>query len=91
MGAYEVLEQSNAMYLFKNQLLSREEYKKPTSFNKWFFDNGSGLDLGYDIPKEKWDRVKLSGYNLGYLLQLDYLHLLLIIFIICIALILRSI
>ena len=68
MGAYEVFEQSNAIYLFKNQLLSREEYKKPTSFNKWFFDNGSGLDLGYDIPKEKWNRIKLSGYNLGYLL-----------------------
>jgi len=68
MGAYEVFEQSNATYLFKNQLLSREEYKIPTSFNKWFFGNGSDLDLSYDIPKDKWNRIKLSGYNLGYLL-----------------------
>ena len=68
MGAYEVFEQSDAKYLFKNQLLSREEYKKPTAFNKWFFGSGSNLDLGYDIPKDKWDRIKLSGYNLGYLL-----------------------
>ena len=61
MGSYEVLEQSNAMFLFKNQLLrNREDYKKKTSFNKWFFGNGSDLDLGYDIPKENWDRIKLS-------------------------------
>jgi len=68
MGAYEVFEQSDAIYLFKNQLLSRENYKEPTAFNKWFFGNGSDLDLGYDIPKDKWNRIKLSGYNLGYLL-----------------------
>ena len=68
MGAYEVFEQSNAIYLFKNQLLSRENYREPTAFNKWFFGSGSDLDLGYDIPKDKWDRIKLSGYNLGYLL-----------------------
>ena len=68
MGAYEVFEQSDATYLFKNQLLSREEYKIPTSFNKWFFGSGSDLDLGYDIPKDNWDRIKLTGYNLGHLL-----------------------
>ena len=68
MGSYEVLEQSNAMFLFKNQLLrNREDYKKKTSFNKWFFGNGSDLDLGYDISKENWDRIKLSGWNLGYM------------------------
>ena len=61
MGSYEVLEQSNAMFLFKNQLLkNREDYKEKTSFNKWFFGNGSKLDLGYDIPKENWDRIKLQ-------------------------------
>ena len=49
MGAYEVFEQSDAKYLFKNQLLSRENYKEPTAFNKWFFGSGSDLDLGYDI------------------------------------------
>ena len=68
MGAYEVFDKSNAMYLFKNQLLSREDYKTPTAFNKWFFGSGSDLDLGYDISKEKWDRIKLSGWNLGSLL-----------------------
>jgi|ETNvirnome_2_130_1030620.scaffolds.fasta_scaffold14826_2 hypothetical protein len=68
MGAYEVFENSSATYLFKNQLLSREEYKIPTSFNKWFFGSGSDLDLFYDIPEDMWNRLKLSGYNLGYLL-----------------------
>ena len=68
MGAYEVFEQSDAIYLFKNQLLSRENYREPTAFNKWFFGSGSDLDLGYNIPEDKWDRIKLSGYNLGYLL-----------------------
>ena len=48
-------------------LKNREDYKEKTSFNKWFFGNGSGLDLGYDIPKENWDRIKLSGWNLGYM------------------------
>ena len=67
MVAYEVLEQSDAMFLFKNQLLkNREDYKTPTSFNKWFFKNGSDLDLGYDISEENWNKVKLSGWNLGY-------------------------
>ena len=67
MGAYEVLEQSDAMFLFKNQLLkNREDYKTPTSFNKWFFKNGSDLDLGYDISEENWNKIKLSGWNLGY-------------------------
>ena len=57
-----------AILLFKNQLLkNREDYKEKTSFNKWFFGNGSGLDLGYDIPQKNWDRIKLSGWNLGYM------------------------
>ena len=67
MGAYEVLDQSDAKFLFKNQLLkTREDYKKPTSFNKWFFKDGSDLDLGYDITEENWKKIKLSGWNLGY-------------------------
>ena len=41
MGAYEVFEQSDAIYLFKNQKLkNREDYKKPTAFNKWFLVKG---------------------------------------------------
>jgi len=68
MGSYEVLEQSDAKFLFKNQTLkNREDYKEKTSFNKWFFGNGSGLDLGYDISEENWGRIKLSGWNLGYM------------------------
>jgi len=67
MGSYEILDKSNAKFLFKNQLLkNREDYKTPTSFNKWFFKNGSDLDLGYDITEENWKKIKLSGWNLGY-------------------------
>ena len=69
MGAYEVFEQSNAIYLLKNQLLpNREDYKTSYAFNKFFFGTGSDLDLSYDIPKDKWNRIKFTGYNLGYLL-----------------------
>ena len=69
LGAYEVFEQSDAIYLFKNQTLNtREEYKIPYTVNKWFFgEDDSGIS--YDIPKNKWDRIKLSGWNLGQLLQ----------------------
>jgi len=68
MGAYEVFEQSDATYLFKNQLLNKEDYKISTTFNKWFFGSGGDLDLSYDIPDDKWNKIKLSGWNLGYLL-----------------------
>ena len=47
------LDKNNPTFLFKNQTLrNREDYKEKTSFNKWFFGNGSGLDLGYDIPNK---------------------------------------
>ena len=37
MGAYEVFEQSDAIYLLKNQKFkTREEYKTPYAFNKYF-------------------------------------------------------
>tara|TARA_R110002153_G_scaffold92084_2_gene223878 strand:- start:12702 stop:13745 length:1044 start_codon:yes stop_codon:yes gene_type:complete len=66
MGSYEVFSQSNAIYLFKNQLLkSRDLYKNKTAFNKWFFGSGSNLDLSYDISSEQWDRIKLSNINCG--------------------------
>ena len=75
MGAYEVFEQCNAIYLFKNQLLkNREDYNKPTPFNKWFFKGESNLNLGYDIPEKDWKRIKLNGYNLGWLLPDYHLH-----------------
>ena len=66
MGAYEVFEQSNAIYLFKNQIFNnREDYKTPYAFNKWFFGNGSDLDLSYDISEDRWNRIKLSNINCG--------------------------
>ena len=46
MGAYEVFEQSKAIYLLKNQKFhTREEYKTPYAFNKYFFGSGSDLEL----------------------------------------------
>ena len=68
MASFEVFQSSKAQYLFKSAKSTIEQYSTPTAFNKWFFGSGSNLDLGYDIPKDKWDRIKLSGYNLGYLL-----------------------
>ena len=66
MGSYEVFKQSNAIYLFKNQLLKNcKDYQNKTAFNKWFFGNDSGLDLSYNIPKKDWDRIKLSNINCG--------------------------
>ena len=66
MGAYEVFEQSNAIYLFKNQILKdKEMYKTPYAFGKWFFGNGTDLDLSYDISQENWNKIKLSNINCG--------------------------
>ena len=67
MGAYEVFEQSDAIYLLKNQKFhTREEYKTPYAFNKYFFGSGSDLDLSYDIPEDMWKRIKFTHINLGY-------------------------
>lgn len=66
MGAYEVFEQSNAIYLFKNQILKEKEmYLHKYAFNKWFFESGSDLDLCYDISERLWKRIKLSNINCG--------------------------
>ena len=32
-------------------------YKTPYAFGKWFFDNGSDLDLSYDISENVWKQV----------------------------------
>ena len=67
MGAYEVLENSNAIYLLKNQLLpNREDYKTPYAFNKFFFGKGSDLDLSYNISPQMWEKIKFTHNNLGY-------------------------
>ena len=69
MGSYEVFEQSNALYLFKNQLrYNREDYLQPCSHGKWFWNDESDLSLSYDISKEKWNAIRLTGWNLGQLL-----------------------
>jgi len=70
MGGYEVFEKSDAIYLFKNQMLgSQKEYKVPYAHNKWFWGSGSDLDLSYDIPDNLWDRIKFTGWNVGQLVQ----------------------
>lgn len=66
MGAYEVFKESNAHYLFKTAKTTQEQYRIPSAFNKWFFGNGSDLDLAYDIPADLYDRIKLTGWNFGY-------------------------
>ena len=66
MGAYEVLKQTTASRLYKNQILEREDYKKPSAFNKWFFGSGSELDLSYDISPEEYKDLRLTGWNIGY-------------------------
>ena len=66
LGSYEVFEKSDAIYLFKNQLLkNKKDYDNIYAYGKWWFGTGSGLDVAYDIPKELWSRIKLSGFNLG--------------------------
>ena len=75
LGSYEVFEKSNAIYLFKNQLLkNKDDYLKKTAFGKWWFGSGSDLDISYDISDGMWSRIKLSGFNLGYLLQHYHKH-----------------
>ncbi len=66
MGSIEVLEECDAIYLFKNQILKREKYKKPSNFGRWFWGSGE-FNLSYDIEDKDWNRIKLSGWNLGHL------------------------
>ena len=66
MGAYEVFEKSKAIYLFKSCIASKEQYSKPSQFNKWFFGNRKDFNLSYDIPQETYDKIKLNGWNFGY-------------------------
>jgi hypothetical protein len=66
LGVYEVFSQSNAKYLFKKQMLSREDYKQHTILNKWFFGKGSVLDKGYDISESDYSKIKLTGHNVAH-------------------------
>lgn len=68
IGAYEVFKESNALFLMKNAKLRESQmYRKPSPLNKWFFQEGSDLDVGYDIPQNLWNRIKTTGFNLGYI------------------------
>ena len=72
LGSYEVFEKSDAIYLFKHQLLkNKEDYNNVYAYGKWWFGDGSGLDVSYDISDDLWSRIKLSGFNLGFQLP-DY-------------------
>ena len=65
MGAFEVFVQSEAIYLFKNQILkNKEDYNNNYAFGKWFFGNGSGLDLSYEISEHSWNKIKLTNIKL---------------------------
>ena len=66
MGGLEVMRNTNPTYYIKNQLLQKEKYKVPSNFGRWFWGNGE-FDLSYDITKDEWDKIKLSGWNLGHL------------------------
>ena len=66
-GTYEVLEKGNATYLFKHQLLkNRKDYNNKLAFGRWWFGSDSELDVSYDIDNKNWNKIKLSGINLGY-------------------------
>ena len=73
MAAYEVFAKSNAKYLFKTAKSTQKQYATPSAFNKWFFGNGSDLDLAYDISDEMYDRIKLTGWIFGHF-NPDYLN-----------------
>jgi hypothetical protein len=69
MGSYEVFEQSDAIYLFKNQLRKKKkDYLQSCVHGKWFWEEGSNLDLSYNITEQQWSNIKLTGWNLGHLL-----------------------
>lgn len=70
MGSVEILINSPSIrYLFKNQLLNSVDlYNVPTPHGKWWWNDGS-RNTDYFIPaaiESVWDRIKLSGWNLGY-------------------------
>ncbi len=79
MASFEVFKNSKAQYLFKSAKSTIEQYSIPTAFNKWFFQDGSDLDLAYKMTPKTYDRIKLTGWNFGYYnsqyLNFDYSNL----------------
>jgi len=78
MGAYEVFEQmrNDVEFLFKPQKLKTKNLYLPKyPHGKWFwkkYDDVKYNSFGYDLSNEMFDRIKLTGWNLGY--YTDYLH-----------------
>lgn len=68
LGIYEVFKESNACGLFKHQILSQEDYKKTTFLGKWWRYETDTFQMNYDIPNDIWDKINLSGYNLGHVI-----------------------
>lgn len=66
MAAYEVFKNSNAKFLFKKQILTRNEYSNASTIGKWFFGNGSSLDVSYNLTEDEYSKIKLCGYNVGH-------------------------
>ena len=75
LGSYEVFEKSDAIYLFKNQLLkNKKDYNETYAYGKWWFGQGSDLDVSYDISDDLWSRIKLTGFNLSLFITLSLSH-----------------
>lgn len=68
LGTYEVFVQSNAKLLLRNQYLPQSEYNKYYNFGKWWWGSDISLPVtkAYDIPDSIWQRMKLTGWNLGH-------------------------
>lgn len=65
-GVYEVFKNSNAKYLFKKQILPKDQYAIPSIIGKWFFGEGPILNMSYNISDEEYSKFKLCGYNVGH-------------------------
>jgi hypothetical protein len=65
VASYDVFINSNAKGLFRHQLLSRDDYKVPMFLGRWF-DTDQSNKMHWDIPDTIWNRIHLSGYNLGH-------------------------
>jgi hypothetical protein len=66
IGSYDVFKESNALGLFRPQLLSQEDYKIPFFMGMWFRTDDPRNKMSFDIPDNLWRKIKLSGYNLGH-------------------------
>ena len=58
-------EGDNGLRKISKILKEKEMYLEKYAFNKWFFGNGSDLDLSYNIDEDTWNKIKLSNINCG--------------------------